>query len=135
MTIEVPAPYVNNAWRSLIAGTYAIISGDDLNYSASNQYARKYAHESGEALRSLVVFGHARDAARMIPPVFVYRRPNIEYHDGAFNADFRGREKNQSFGGQAPRFYGNFFTPVSRSLINFPAQGGSVGYVSAFAEP
>jgi hypothetical protein len=84
MTIDVPEPYVNNAWRSLIAGTYAIVSGDDLNYSASNQYARKYAHESGEALRSLVIFGHARDAARMIRPLFVYRRPNIEYHDGAF---------------------------------------------------
>jgi hypothetical protein len=84
MTIEVPEPYVNNAWRSLIVGTYAIVSGDDLNYSASNQYARKYAHESGEALRSLVIFGHGDDAARMIRPLFVYRRPNIEYHDGAF---------------------------------------------------
>jgi hypothetical protein len=83
-SIDVPEPYVNNAWRSLIAGTYAIVSGDDLNYSASNQYARKYAHESGEALRSLVIFGHARDAVRMIRPLFVYRRPNIEYHDGAF---------------------------------------------------
>src|SRR5262249_10301641 len=54
------------------------------NYSASNQYARKYAHESGEALRSLLVWGHAGDAERTIPPLFIYRRPNIEYHDGAF---------------------------------------------------
>jgi hypothetical protein len=84
MEVEVPEPYVNDAWRSLIAGTYAILSGDDLNYSAGNQYARKYAHESGEALRSLVVWGHAADAARAIPPLFVYRRPNIGYHDGAF---------------------------------------------------
>jgi hypothetical protein len=82
--VEVPEPYVNNAWRSLVAGIYAILSGNDLNYSASNQYARKYAHESGEALRALVVWGHAADAARTIPPLFVYRRPNIEYHDGAF---------------------------------------------------
>jgi hypothetical protein len=82
--VEVPEPYVNAAWRSLIVGTYSILSGDDLNYSASNQYARKYAHESGEALRSLVVWGHAADAARTIRPLFIYRRPNIEYHDGTF---------------------------------------------------
>jgi hypothetical protein len=81
-TVEVPEAYVNNAWRSLIVGTYAILSGNDLNYSASNQYARKYANESGEALRSLVVWGHAADLARAIRPLFVYRRPNIEYHDG-----------------------------------------------------
>lgn len=82
--VEVPEPYVNNAWRSLLVGTYAILSGDDLNYSASNQYARKYAHESSETLRSLVVWGHAADAVQTIPPLFIYRRPNIEYHDGAF---------------------------------------------------
>jgi hypothetical protein len=82
--VEVPEPYVNNAWRSLIVGTYAILAGDDLNYSAGNQYARMYAHESGEALRSLVVWGHAADLARTVRPLFVYRRPNIEYHDGAF---------------------------------------------------
>jgi hypothetical protein len=45
-------------------------------------------------------------------------------------ADFRGRENNQAFGGQAPRSFGNFFISVPRSLIIFPAQGGSVGYVS-----
>jgi hypothetical protein len=55
--------------------------------------------------------------------------------DPPFIADFRGLENNQAFGGQAPGFFGNFFIPVPRSLIIFPAQGGSVGYVSAFAEP
>jgi hypothetical protein len=50
------------------------------------------------------------------------------------NADFRGRENNQAFGGRTPRFFGDFFIPVPRSLIIFPAQRGSVGYVSAFAE-
>jgi hypothetical protein len=84
MNVEVPEPYVNNAWRSLIVGTYAIIAGDRLNYSAGNQYARQYAHESGDALRGLVVWGHGPDLARTLRPLFVYRRPNIEYHDGAF---------------------------------------------------
>ena len=52
-----------------------------------------------------------------------------------FIADFRGLENNQAFGSQSPRFFGEFFIPVPRSLIIFPAQAGSVGYVSAFVEP
>jgi hypothetical protein len=84
MNVEVPEPVVNAAWRSLIVGTYMIVAGDQMNYSAGNQYARQYAHESGDALRSMVVWGHGRDLARCLPPLFVYRRRNIEYHDGAF---------------------------------------------------
>jgi hypothetical protein len=82
--VEVPEPYVNNAWRSLIVGNYAIVSGDRMNYSAGNQYSRMYAHESGDALRGMTVWGHAKDLARTLRPLFVYKRPNIEYHDGAF---------------------------------------------------
>ena len=55
--VRVPEPYVNNAWRSLLVGTYMIYAGDQLNYSAGNQYARKYAHESGETMRSLLLMG------------------------------------------------------------------------------
>ncbi|HEY1377774.1 MAG TPA: hypothetical protein VGF55_13330, partial [Gemmataceae bacterium] len=84
MNVEVPEPYVNAAWRSLVVGTYMIVAGDQMNYSAGNQYARQYAHESGDALRAMVVWGHGRDLARTLRPLFVYRRPNIEYHDGAF---------------------------------------------------
>jgi hypothetical protein len=85
--VRVPEPYVNNAWRSLLVGTYMIYAGDQLNYSAGNQYARKYAHESGEAMRSLLVWGHAQDAGRALPPLFTYRRKNIEFHDGGFKLE------------------------------------------------
>jgi hypothetical protein len=84
MNVEVPEPYVNAAWRSLIVGTYTIIAGDQLNYGAGHQYARQYAHETGDALRSMVVWGHGPDLVRTLKPLFVYRRPNIEFHDGAF---------------------------------------------------
>jgi hypothetical protein len=85
--VSVPEPYVMNAWRSLLVGTYMIYAGDDLNYSAGNQYARKYAHESGEAMRSLLLWGHEKDAADAIRPIFVYRRKNIEFHDGAYKLE------------------------------------------------
>src|SRR3954452_15696468 len=85
--VRVPEPYVNNAWRSLLVGTYMIYSGDQLNYSAGNQYARKYAHESGETLRSLLLWGHEKDAGDGVAPIFEYRRKNIEFHDAAFKLE------------------------------------------------
>jgi hypothetical protein len=87
MQVRVPEAYVNNAWRSLLIGTQMIYAGNELNYSASNQYARKYAHESGESMRSLLLWGHETDAADAIPPIFVYRRKNIEFHDGAYKLE------------------------------------------------
>src|SRR4051812_1210063 len=85
--VSVPEPYVNNAWRSLLVGTYMIFAGEQLNYSAGNQYARKYAHESGEAMRSLLLWGHEKDAADSIPPIFTYRRANIGFHDAAYKLE------------------------------------------------
>ncbi len=85
--VHVPEPYVNNAWRSLLVGTYMIMAGDQLNYSAGNQYARQYAHESGETMRSLLLWGHEKDAGEGIPPIFKYRRRNIEFHDGGYKLE------------------------------------------------
>jgi hypothetical protein len=82
--IIVPEPIVNNAARALLIQQYEILAGDQLNYSASNQYARKYAYESGDAARSLLLFGHANTVRPCIAPLFTYRRPNIEYHDAGF---------------------------------------------------
>jgi len=82
--ITVPEPLVNNAARALLIQQYEILAGDQLNYSASNQYARKYAYESGDAARSLLYFGHADTVRPCIAPLFTYRRPNIEYHDAGF---------------------------------------------------
>jgi hypothetical protein len=51
------------------------------------------------------------------------------------NADFRGRENNQAFGGQVSQYSGDFLIPMSRFLIIFPAQHPEFDFVSAFAEP
>jgi hypothetical protein len=85
--VRVAEPYVNDAWRSLVVGTYMIYAGNELNYSAGNQYARKYAHESGETMRSLLLWGHAKDAGEAIPSILKYRRRNIEFHDGGYKLE------------------------------------------------
>jgi hypothetical protein len=86
-TLDVPEPVVNNAWRSLLIGTTMIRSGDQLNYSASNQYARQYANESGDSMRSLLLWGHTDAARRSIKPLFVYKRPASVIHDAAFKLE------------------------------------------------
>ena len=87
MQVEVPEAVVNNAWRALIVQQYEILHGNRLNYSAGNQYARMYSNECGDSMRSLLLYGHAETAAQVIPPLFVYRRPGIELHDGAFKLE------------------------------------------------
>jgi hypothetical protein len=83
-TLEIPEPVVQNAWRALIAQQYAILSGEHMNYSASNQYARKYSHESGDSMRSLLYFHHFDTGAKTIAPIFIYKREGIELHDAGF---------------------------------------------------
>jgi len=85
--VRVPEKYADNAWRSTLAQTQMVYAGDQLNYSAGNQYARKYAHESGETMRSLLLWGHEKDAADAIPSIFKYRRKNIEFHDGGYKLE------------------------------------------------
>src|SRR5205807_10612102 len=57
--IHVPEEYVNNAWRSLVVGSYMILNGDKLNYSAGNQYARQYVAEIGDSIRSMMYVGQS----------------------------------------------------------------------------
>jgi hypothetical protein len=56
-------------------------------------------------------------------------------HGGAFNADFRGQENNQSFRGRKPRFYGDFATSALRSLIVFLARNDLFEILSTFSFP
>lgn len=83
MQVDVPEEYVNRAWRSLICGTFGIMTGQ-MNYSAGNQYARQYSHESGEAIRSMVEWGHGAAMRKTFKPLFEYHRPGIELHDAGF---------------------------------------------------
>ena len=87
MQVKVAEPIVNNAWRTLLVAQFGILAGDQMNYSAGNQYARQYANESGDSIRSLMFWGHRDVARRAFKPLSVYRRPGIELHDGAFKLE------------------------------------------------
>ena len=82
--IETPEAIVNNAHRALVIGSFMLLSGDDIRYSAGNQYAKLYIGEGGDATRSMLLMGFKDDARRMIPPLFDYTRKNLEFHQAAF---------------------------------------------------
>jgi hypothetical protein len=82
--VEVPEEVVNRAWRSLVCGSYALLHGDEIRYSAGNQYAKLYIGEGGDAARSLLLWGQAEDVRRMLVPLFDYTRKGLEFHQGAF---------------------------------------------------
>lgn len=82
--VNVPEPLVNNAWKSLVVGTFVQARGDMLCYSVGNAYERLYEAECGDAVRALLLYGHDRDARRMMGPLLDYRQRGVAYHDAAF---------------------------------------------------
>ncbi|HJZ93109.1 MAG TPA: hypothetical protein VKE40_19690 [Gemmataceae bacterium] len=79
-TFAVPEPLVQNAWRSLVIGNYLIANGDNMNYSAGNAYDHLYEGECGDAVRSLMLFGHTADARRMVGPLLRFDRKATRFH-------------------------------------------------------
>lgn len=82
-SISVPERVVNDAWRSMLVGSYMLLNGDRLFYSAGNQYQGMYIAEGGDAIRSMLLYGHGAEARRMVPPLLDHRRPGLEYHQAA----------------------------------------------------
>ena len=82
--LETPEPIVNNAWRSLVIGTYMILKGDALNYSWGNQYECQYEAECGDAAIALLQFGQADDVRRMLVPLLDFQQGGLLYHNAAF---------------------------------------------------
>ncbi|HUR55935.1 MAG TPA: hypothetical protein VMZ71_17500 [Gemmataceae bacterium] len=83
---EIPERVVDDARDALIAGNYAIAVGDRMHYSAGNAYDHLYEAECGDAVRSMMLFGHtsrpalATDAKRMIGPLLDFDRKATRFH-------------------------------------------------------
>lgn len=79
-TFEVPETVVQNAWRALVIGNYTTAVGDRVHYSAGNAYDHLYEAECGDAVRSLLLFGHAADARKMVGPLLDFNRQATRFH-------------------------------------------------------
>jgi hypothetical protein len=77
---EVPERAVNDAWKALIVGQYATAVGDRMHYSAGNAYDHLYEAECGDAVRSLLLFGHTDTARKMVGPLLDFNRQVTRFH-------------------------------------------------------
>jgi hypothetical protein len=85
MQVNVPEPIVNNAWKSVIIGNLELLKGNHMNYSAGNLYETMYEAESGDAVRSLLLWGLSSKGRDMIPPLLDYgNNKGLRFHDAAF---------------------------------------------------
>ncbi|MDI6827863.1 MAG: hypothetical protein QME62_05190, partial [Armatimonadota bacterium] len=80
MRVETPETYVNNAWKALIIGIFELVHGDEMRYSAGNQYAQMYISEGSDAVRAILLWGYKDDARRMLLPLMNFRRQGLLYH-------------------------------------------------------
>ena len=87
MRIEVPEPYVNNAWRALVIANFSLINGDRMFYSAGNQYEKLYEQEGSAAAMALLAYGYEADTRRLLPPLLEFTRKGLEYHQAGFKLE------------------------------------------------
>lgn len=87
MNVEVPEPYVNNAWRALIIANLGLINGDRINYSAGNQYDKLYEQEGSHAALALMAFGYEAEMRRLLVPLLDFTRKGLEYHQAGHKLD------------------------------------------------
>ncbi len=78
--LEIPEPVVQDAWRSLVTGNFLIAVGDRMNYGAGNAYDHLYEAECGDAVRSLLLFGHGEAAGKMVGPLLDFDRQATRFH-------------------------------------------------------
>ena len=76
---------VNDAWRATLIGNFMLLHGDEMRYSAGNQYAKLYIGEGGDTIRVQRAVGpRRRRAADDHAAVQVYTRKGLEFHQAAF---------------------------------------------------
>ncbi len=88
MQVETPQKYVNNAWRGLMVGMYEMVNGDDMCYSAGNQYAHVYVSEGGDAIRALGLWGRGADMRRTLNPIMDNQRDGLWYNQAGKKVAF-----------------------------------------------
>ncbi len=84
MSVDVPEPLVNNAWRNLLIQNFALLNGDRIFYSAGNQYEKLYESEGSDAALAMMAWGYEDEMRRMIGPLLEFTRKGLEFHQAGF---------------------------------------------------
>lgn len=84
MKITVPESVVNNAYRNSLCQIFQLVNGDNLYYSAGNQYQKMYEAEGSDALMALLSYGYTDETRRYMVPLFNFTRKGLELHNAGF---------------------------------------------------
>jgi len=162
MQVETPEKVVNDAWRATLLGMYGIVSGDEMWYSAGNQYSHVYVSEGGDAIRALGLWGRGDDMRRMLNPLMDNQRDGLWYNqagkklafmshyyqltrDASWFAENRDRwmlqvnrliNDREPANGLLPReqYCADIVTPVYSLNVNATAAGGLRDFAAALED-
>ncbi|MEQ1827396.1 MAG: hypothetical protein ABL921_15670 [Pirellula sp.] len=81
MSVELPEPLLNHAWRNLIIQNSALTRGNRMHYSALNQYDALYESEGSDAALAALVWGHHQEVRQLLEPLLDFQRKGLEYHN------------------------------------------------------
>lgn len=87
MDVEVPEPYVNDAWRNLVLQNFTLLNGDRIHYSAGNQYEQLYEAEGSDAALAILSWGYEAETRRMLIPLLDFTRKGLEFHQSGTKLD------------------------------------------------
>jgi hypothetical protein len=79
--VQTPEAVINHAQKAVRAQSRIIATGNQMSYSAQNQYERSYTDESAQAIIGLAYWGHLQDAARYLGPLAFYNQNGLTPHD------------------------------------------------------
>jgi hypothetical protein len=87
MNVEVPEPYVNQAWRHLVIQNFQLMNGARMHYSAGNQYDKLYEAEGSDAAMAMLLWGYQEEVKKLIPPLLDFTRKGLEFHQAGHKLD------------------------------------------------
>jgi hypothetical protein len=87
MSVEVPEPYVNRAWRQMIVQNFQLMNGNRMHYSAGNQYDKLYEAEGSDAAIAMLLWGYQDAVKALIPPLLDFTRKGLEFHQAGHKLD------------------------------------------------
>jgi len=79
VTLELPEPIVNNAWRTVLGANFSIVTGDTVNYSAGNAYETEYITEGSRTVGAFMLFGYPGEARSMLLSLLNHAIPEHQY--------------------------------------------------------
>jgi hypothetical protein len=79
VTLDVPEPVVNHAWRAVLGANFTVVSSSTVNYSAGNAYQTEYITEGSRTVGAFMLFGFSSESRDMLLSLLRHSIPEHKY--------------------------------------------------------